>query len=93
MALKESFELLHEIGNLFVVRYGSRTENGESRLTLSNRPNAIKERMRDGVLTKVKPQLLKPYLMRRDDYTSAGIEKIVSISVSGHWTPSGMANR
>lgn len=41
--------------------------------------------MRDGVLTKVKPQLLKPYLMRRDDYSSAGIEKIASISVFGHW--------
>ncbi|KAL0631485.1 Exocyst complex component 5 [Maublancomyces gigas] len=65
VALKESFELLHEIGNLFVVR-----------------PNAIKERMRDGVLTKVKPHLLKPYLMRRDDYTSAGIEKILSSELS-----------
>lgn len=57
-------------------------EDGEPKLTLSNRPNAIKERMRDGVLTKVKPHLLKPYLMRRDDYTSAGIEKIASTSTS-----------
>lgn len=37
--------------------------------------------MRDGVLTKVKPHLLKPYLMKRDDYASAGIEKIVSIPI------------
>lgn len=37
--------------------------------------------MRDGVLTKVKPHLLKPYLIKRDDYASAGIEKIVSIPI------------
>jgi hypothetical protein len=46
-----------------------------------DRPDAIKERMRDGVLSRVKPHLLKPYLMKRDDYTSAGIEKTVSISL------------
>lgn len=57
------------------------SRNGAPPLTIFNRPNAIKERMRDGVLTKVKPHLLKPYLMKRDDYASAGIEKIVSISV------------
>lgn len=60
---------------------GGVSRNGEPGLTIFDRPNAIKERMRDGVLTKVKPHLLKPYLMKRDDYASAGIEKIVGISV------------
>ncbi|KAA8894126.1 exocyst complex component Sec10-like protein [Sphaerosporella brunnea] len=58
--LKDSFELLHEIGNLFVVG-----------------PAALKDRMRDGVLARVKPNVLKPYLMKRDDYSSVGIEKIL----------------
>ena len=34
--------------------------------------------MRDGVLARVKPGGLKPYLMKRDDYAAEGIEKIVS---------------
>jgi hypothetical protein len=34
--------------------------------------------MRDGVLARVKPSILKPYLMKREDYVSVGIEKIVS---------------
>jgi hypothetical protein len=63
--LKDGFELLHEIGNLFVVG-----------------PAALKDRMRDGVLARVKPNVLKPYLMKRDDYVSVGIEKIVRILCS-----------
>ncbi|CCX34869.1 exocyst complex component Sec10-like protein [Pyronema domesticum] len=59
-ALKDSYELLHEIGNLFVVG-----------------PQALKDRMRDGVLARVKPSILKPYLMKREDYVSVGIEKIL----------------
>jgi len=60
-SVSDSFELLQEIGNLFVVG-----------------PNTLKDRMRDGVLSRVKPHLLKPYLARRDDYASAGIEKMLS---------------
>jgi len=58
--LKDSFELVQEIGNLFVVG-----------------PAALKDRMRDGVLSKVRPNILRPYLIRREDYASAGIEKII----------------
>lgn len=63
-ALKESFELLHEIANLFVVG-----------------PAVLKDRMKDSVLARVKPHLLKPYLAKREDYGSAGIEKIVSFAL------------
>ena len=70
-AVRESFEIVPEIGTLFVVR-----------------PTAVRDRMRDGVLAKVKPHLLKPYLSRREDYASAGIEKMVCftplISKVGH---------
>ncbi|RPA93611.1 exocyst complex component Sec10 [Choiromyces venosus 120613-1] len=59
-AVRDSFEIVTEIGTLFVVR-----------------PTGVRERMRDGVLAKVKPHLLKPYLSRREDYASAGIEKMV----------------
>lgn len=38
--------------------------------------------MRDGVLARVKPNILKPYLMKREDYASVGIEKIVGPSSS-----------
>ncbi|KAF8251290.1 exocyst complex component Sec10, partial [Wilcoxina mikolae CBS 423.85] len=58
--LKDGFELVHEIGNLFVVG-----------------PVALKDRIRDGVLGKVKPNLLKPYLMKREDYSLLRIEKIL----------------
>lgn len=38
--------------------------------------------MRDGVLARVKPNILRPYLMKREDYASVGIEKIVGLSSS-----------
>jgi len=60
MTINESFELLVEIGNLFVVG-----------------PAAVKDRMRDGVLSRVRPYFLRPYLLRRDDFTAAGIEKML----------------
>ncbi|CAZ81646.1 unnamed protein product [Tuber melanosporum] len=60
-AVRDAFEIVAEIGTLFVVR-----------------PTAVRDRMRDGVLAKVKPHLLKPYLSRREDYASAGIEKILA---------------
>lgn len=67
---------------LGIVQSAHRGRDGKERVLIrSSRPNAIKERMRDGVLSRVKPHLLKPYLMKRDDYTSAGIEKIVSSSL------------
>lgn len=44
---------------------------------LRNRPTAIKERMRDGVLSRVKPHFLRPYLAKREDFTSSGIDKMV----------------
>lgn len=64
--LRDGFELLVEIANLFVVG-----------------PAAMGGRMRDGVLARVKPGILKPYLMKRDDYVSKGIEKIVSLLDEG----------
>ncbi|PWW74402.1 exocyst complex component Sec10 [Tuber magnatum] len=67
VTINESFELLVEIGNLFVVG-----------------PAAVKDRMRDGVLSRVRPHLLKPYLVRRDDFTAAGIEKMVSYNTPNH---------
>ena len=60
-SLRDGFELLYEIGNLFVVG-----------------PGQLKDRMRDGVLGKVRPGYLKMYLAKREDYASAEIEKIVS---------------
>jgi len=42
-----------------------------------DRPAALKDRMRDGVLARVKPGILRPYLAKRDDYNAIGIEKIV----------------
>ena len=65
-SLRDGFELLYEIGNLFVVG-----------------PQALRERMRDGVLAKVKPGYLRGYLVKREDYQSAGIEKIVSTLPGG----------
>lgn len=41
---------------------------------------SFRDRMGQGVLSKVKPALLKPYMMKRDDYVTEGIEKIVSLS-------------
>ncbi|KAF8475948.1 exocyst complex component Sec10-like protein [Kalaharituber pfeilii] len=59
--VREGFELLHEIANLFVVNAGG-----------------LKDRLKDSVLARVKPQLLRPYLAKREDYGSAGIEKLLS---------------
>ncbi|KAI5809625.1 exocyst complex component Sec10-like protein [Peziza echinospora] len=60
--VREGFELVHEIANLFVVN-----------------PAALRERLKDSVLVKVRPALLKVYLSKRDDYGSAGIEKLLSV--------------
>jgi hypothetical protein len=60
-SLKDGFELIDQIGSLFV-----------------GGPAALRDRMRDGTLARVKPALLKPYLMKREDYAVAGIEKILS---------------
>ncbi|KAK6340654.1 Exocyst complex component 5 [Orbilia brochopaga] len=60
-SVKESFELLHEVGNLYVVP-----------------ANALKDRLRDGLLAKAKKELLVPYLARREDYYTAGINKVIT---------------
>lgn len=63
---------------------GSLNESFEALREIANlfvvSPAALKDRLRDGVLVKVKPGLLKPYLMKREDYVSGGIEKIVSLA-------------
>lgn len=61
--LREGFELLHEIAKLFVVGQG-----------------ALRERLADksGVLAKVRHVQLKVWLCKREDYASAGIEKLLS---------------
>ena len=63
--LKEGFELLHEIGNLYVVPAG-----------------ALKNKLRspDGLLARAKRELLVPYLVKREDYLSSGIDQVVCIS-------------
>ena len=60
--LKDEFELLHEIGNLYVVP-----------------ASALKERVSDGFLAKAKMELLMPYLMKREDFLSAQVEKLVRV--------------
>lgn len=86
VTISESFELLVEIGNLFVVGYDPSLFKASIKrlfiLTQCLRPAAVKERMRDGVLSRVRPHLLKPYLVRRDDFTAAGIDKMVSYDIS-----------
>ncbi|KAF3911626.1 hypothetical protein AA313_de0201379 [Arthrobotrys entomopaga] len=60
-SVKESYELLHEVGNLYVVP-----------------ASALKDRLRDGLLAKAKKELVMPYLAKRDDYYSAGINRVVT---------------
>ncbi|EPS42971.1 hypothetical protein H072_3039 [Dactylellina haptotyla CBS 200.50] len=59
-SVKESYELLHEVGNLYVVP-----------------ASALKDRLRDGLLAKAKKELIMPYLARRDDYYTAGINRVI----------------
>lgn len=60
-SLREGFELLQEIGNLYVVP-----------------ANTLKDRLRDGLLGRAKRELLIPYLQRREDYMTSGIDLIIS---------------
>ena len=61
--IREGWEFAHEVANLFVVGQG-----------------ALRERLADkgGVLSKVRPGMLKVWLCRREDYSGAGIEKLLS---------------
>ncbi|KAF8449775.1 exocyst complex component Sec10-like protein [Terfezia claveryi] len=61
--VREGWEFAQEVANLFVV--------GQA---------ALRERLADkvGVLSRVRPVMLKVWLCRREDYVSAGIEKLLS---------------
>lgn len=81
--INESFDLVREIGNLFVVPYvppsplDGRLAEADPSSPSPNSPSALPDRMRDGMLARIKPQLLRAYLTKREDYGSAGIESIV----------------
>jgi hypothetical protein len=62
--LAESFEILHEIGNLFVIG-----------------PEALRERLRGGqrnILSTIDRSELKPYILRREDAGSVGIQSVLN---------------
>ncbi|RPB24810.1 exocyst complex component Sec10 [Terfezia boudieri ATCC MYA-4762] len=61
--VREGWEFAQEVANLFVVGQG-----------------ALRERLADkvGVLSRVRPGMLKVWLCRREDYVAAGIEKLLS---------------
>jgi len=61
--VREGWEFAQEVANLFVVGQG-----------------ALRERLADkvGVLSRVRPGILKVWLCKREDYVGAGIEKLLS---------------
>ena len=61
--VREGWEFAQEVANLFVVGQG-----------------ALRERLADkvGVLSRVRPGMLKVWLCKREDYVGAGIEKLLS---------------
>ncbi len=40
----------------------------------------MKSVLREGILARIKPQFLSPYLSRRVDYSSAGIEMLTAVN-------------
>lgn len=61
--LREGYEMLHEIANLFVVGPGALRER------LADK---------GGVMSRVKPAQLKVWLCKREDYVGQGIDKVLS---------------
>jgi hypothetical protein len=63
-ALKQSAGILQEIGNLFVIG-----------------PDALRERLRGGqgnILATIDKADLKPYILRREDANSVGIQSVLN---------------
>lgn len=75
-ALAEPFELLRELGNVFIVKY---LHTFGRRLT--SRPDILRSLLREGVLARIQPSLLGPYLKQRDDYNSSHLYRLVVLLV------------
>jgi len=71
-SLAEPFELLREIGNVFIVKYSR-----YPRLIVNSRPDILRSLLREGVLGRVQPSLIGPYLKQREDYNSSNLFRLV----------------
>ncbi|CAO3622249.1 unnamed protein product [Cunninghamella blakesleeana] len=64
--LNDRFEMLRQLGNIFVVK-----------------PEILRSILSEGYLARLEPNVLYPYLVKREDFKSAQLERKLGISANG----------
>ncbi|CAO3611897.1 unnamed protein product [Cunninghamella echinulata] len=65
--LNDRFEMLRQLGNIFVVK-----------------PEILRSILSEGYLARLEPNVLYPYLVKREDFKSAQLERKLGISANGN---------